>query len=210
MSPVLKRQQFSNALISPLNSQYFPHGGNFPPVKNPWSIYCWVNGSVNQPINLKMTIPASHISFLLVAMVTFWFWFLFVSVFCLSRSSGKQLFTMTMESYIRDQIASCSVYIEGCRRDSGVKSEYANLQVPPVILGYSNVLFHNNMRGPNETRMISRNGSRIVGYSGILIRCNVFKFPPLKFPPPPSGIWKRSQIPSQEFENVFRFPRGGI
>ena len=37
MSPVLKRQQFSNALISPLNSQYFPHGGNFPPVKNPWS-----------------------------------------------------------------------------------------------------------------------------------------------------------------------------
>ena len=33
MSPVLKRQQFSNALISPLNSQYFPHGGNFPPVK---------------------------------------------------------------------------------------------------------------------------------------------------------------------------------
>ena len=35
MSPVLKRQQFSNALISPLNSQYSPHGGNFPPVKNP-------------------------------------------------------------------------------------------------------------------------------------------------------------------------------
>ena len=37
MSPVLKRQQFSNALIPPLNSQYFPHGGNFPPVKNPCS-----------------------------------------------------------------------------------------------------------------------------------------------------------------------------
>ena len=36
MSPVLKREQFSNALISPLNSQYFPHWGNFPPVKNPW------------------------------------------------------------------------------------------------------------------------------------------------------------------------------
>ena len=32
MSPVLKRQQFSNALISPQNSQYFPHGGTFPPV----------------------------------------------------------------------------------------------------------------------------------------------------------------------------------
>ena len=40
MSPVLKRQQFSNALISPLNSQYFPHGGNFPPVKNPCYRLC--------------------------------------------------------------------------------------------------------------------------------------------------------------------------
>ena len=40
LSPVSTRQQFSNALISPLNSQYFPHGGNFPPVKNPCSRCC--------------------------------------------------------------------------------------------------------------------------------------------------------------------------